>query len=469
MSNKTAVLAVRIVTDAKAGKAGLDDYGNSVQQLEKNLNKLAVPAALVVGALAAEAKAATDAAVEHQNAGKTVQAVYGANAAAVEDYADKAAQAAGLSASSYEQMAGIIGEQLKNLGVAQQDLAPQTNQLIQLGADLAAQYGGDTTDAVQTLENALRGQTKGLAAYGIEITKARVNTELQAEGLGHLTGSALQAATQQATLKLLLAQTGDVQDRFTKGSADAAQQQAILTASWADAQEKLGTDLLPILDDAVGILDELAGWIDQNSGLALAFGITLGLLAGAVLVAVGAVKAYEIATGAAEAAQWLLNIAMDANPIGLVIIAVGALIGIILLLVTHWKEVSQFGGQVWDGFVDGIKTAWQWVQDLIDQVGKLFGLNGGWAAFDHWGSGGGGTDDFPGDDFPPPDGGTGGWPDWPAGLGSSSTAAVSQTVNNWTINGAIDPSGTARQIRSVVDRNGKNTGVLTVGSASFLG
>ena len=37
-------------------------------------------------------------------------------------------------------------------------------------------------------------------------------------------------------------------------------------------------------------------------------------------------------------AQWLLNAAMSANPIGLIIIGIAALIALIVLIVKHWNE-----------------------------------------------------------------------------------------------------------------------------------
>jgi len=47
-----------------------------------------------------------------------------------------------------------------------------------------------------------------------------------------------------------------------------------------------------------------------------------------------------VAAGVAEAAQWALNVAMMANPIGLIIAAIIALIYIIVKLVQHWDKVK---------------------------------------------------------------------------------------------------------------------------------
>ena len=61
---------------------------------------------------------------------------------------------------------------------------------------------------------------------------------------------------------------------------------------------------------------------------------------GLTLAQAAALVAAKIATIAATVAQWALNIAMKANPIGLVITAVGALIGLIVLLARKWKSIT---------------------------------------------------------------------------------------------------------------------------------
>nr|DAP03474.1 MAG TPA: minor tail protein [Caudoviricetes sp.] len=55
-----------------------------------------------------------------------------------------------------------------------------------------------------------------------------------------------------------------------------------------------------------------------------------------------------VATYAAASAQWLLNAAMSANPIGLVILAIAALIGVLAWLVTHFQTVSDFCTSMWE-------------------------------------------------------------------------------------------------------------------------
>jgi len=58
------------------------------------------------------------------------------------------------------------------------------------------------------------------------------------------------------------------------------------------------------------------------------------------------------ASNAAAAAQWLWNAAMSANPIGLVIVGIVALISVIVLLVKHFDKVKAVAANVF-GFIQG--------------------------------------------------------------------------------------------------------------------
>lgn len=59
---------------------------------------------------------------------------------------------------------------------------------------------------------------------------------------------------------------------------------------------------------------------------------------------------------AATAAQWALNVAMAANPVGLVAAGVGVLIGAGYLLVKHWDEVKAKAQELW-GYIEPLGRA----------------------------------------------------------------------------------------------------------------
>jgi hypothetical protein len=62
--------------------------------------------------------------------------------------------------------------------------------------------------------------------------------------------------------------------------------------------------------------------------------------AGKTILQTAAIAGQTIATGVATAAQWAFNAALTANPIGIIIVAIGALIGIIILLAKNWDKVT---------------------------------------------------------------------------------------------------------------------------------
>lgn len=68
-----------------------------------------------------------------------------------------------------------------------------------------------------------------------------------------------------------------------------------------------------------------------------------------------------IALGAWAAAQWVLNAAMLANPIGLVLIALAALVAAVALVITNWDSIAAFFKGVWD-------DVWKWTSDRITDV-----------------------------------------------------------------------------------------------------
>lgn len=93
---------------------------------------------------------------------------------------------------------------------------------------------------------------------------------------------------------------------------------------------------------------------------------------GALIVHKIALAAHKIALGAVTAAQWLWNTAMSANPIGLIIIAITALIAGIVLLVQHWDWVKEKTIEVWNNIKAVVGNAINWI---IEQINKIPGIN----------------------------------------------------------------------------------------------
>jgi hypothetical protein len=185
-----------------------------------------------------------------------------------------------------------------------------------------------------------------------------------------------------ATQALVLKQTKDAQGDFARTSDGVANKQRILSARVEDLRAKIGQGLLPVMQTGVTTLTNLAMWVSNNQSKALALagavvGVTAAVAAVSVVMRVYAAvtatvtalttawawamgtattqgKLAAAATRVWAAGQWLLNAALSANPIGLVIVGIAALVG---GLIVAYKKSATFRSIV-QGAWAGVKSGW---------------------------------------------------------------------------------------------------------------
>lgn len=91
-------------------------------------------------------------------------------------------------------------------------------------------------------------------------------------------------------------------------------------------------------------------------------------------------KASVIATYAWTAAQWLLNAALTANPIGLIIVGIAALIALVVAIIAYWDEwgsvVAIFMGPLGlvISMIQSFRRNWDMVKKAFSEGGILEGL-----------------------------------------------------------------------------------------------
>ncbi|MBE1302941.1 phage tail tape measure protein [Clostridium botulinum] len=162
-----------------------------------------------------------------------------------------------------------------------------------------------------------------------------------------------------------------------------------IAVSFGKLIEKLSesvTNWLPKIIDALAWIMDNASFI--VSGIA-GIGTALMVLnvANMIMGLVEAFKAFKAANEGATVAQWLLNAAMAANPIGLVVsIIAGLIAGIIVLWNTNedfrnavidaWNAILGAAQTVWGGIVNfftvDIPAAWQSLLDFFNGVPGWF-------------------------------------------------------------------------------------------------
>ena len=75
---------------------------------------------------------------------------------------------------------------------------------------------------------------------------------------------------------------------------------------------------------------------------------------------------YAAITKAVTVAQWAVNAAMTANPIGIVIVAVAALVAAGIALYQNWDKVSAFFGEMWEGIKATFSGGVDYVMNLLN-------------------------------------------------------------------------------------------------------
>jgi hypothetical protein len=356
MAGQAATLLIKVVTDASQGQKGLDQSATKVGKLQGALGKMVVPAAAAGAAVLLFGKSAVDAASRTQQAMGAVDTVFGRNAGQVKKWASDAAQSLGLAKSEYGELASTLGASLKNMGVPMNQLAGQTNDLVKLGADLSATYGGTTKEAVEALGSALRGETDPIERYGIGIKQADIAARMAADGTDKLTGKAEKQAKTQALLSMVTEQSGKAVGAFARESDTAAGQAQRANAEWENSKAAIGQALLPMVTSVTKSLAGLAKVMGENAGTTrIVLGVILAIAA-AILVLNVALKTYQaglILTQAIQNATWL------SNPIFLVIAAVLLLVGGFVLLYKKSATFKAFVDGMWAGIKAGVRIAAQ--------------------------------------------------------------------------------------------------------------
>lgn len=243
---------------AESGNAFSAKFKGGISGIGAGIGRLIGPAVAAVG-VAEVGRGMADivnkAGQLEQSVG-AIDSVFKESAGQMHAWADSAATSVGLSKNEFNELGTLIGAQLKNGGTAMAELAPQTNKLIGLGADLSSMFGGTTREAVEALSSALKGERDPIERYGVSLKQSEIDAKAAALGFQKVGGSFSNEAQQAATLALIMEQTKDAHGNFAKESDTYAHKVQVLSQQWENFTTGLGEMFLPV---AASALDWLMG------------------------------------------------------------------------------------------------------------------------------------------------------------------------------------------------------------------
>lgn len=155
---------------------------------------------------------------------------------------------------------------------------------------------------------------------------------------------------------------------------------------WADGIVKAFDDFI---NNVLPAIEKGFQWIIDNKDTLIAGIVGIGAAFATFKVVtliqgiVSALQGMSVAQAAVTAAQWLMNVAMNANPIGIIIAAIAGLVAAFVWLWNNcedfrnfwiglWEGILAFIGPIWDGIVKIFQDAWAWIVGVWDQAKPYF-------------------------------------------------------------------------------------------------
>ena len=303
--------------------------------------------------------------------------------------------------ASAQQEIGVIGDEVQLSGAQQiatflnekaslETLIPAMNNLLAQQKGLNASTG----DAVQVgnlMGKAMMGQVDALKRVGISFTEAEANV--------------IKYGTEQERAAML-AQViqNNVGDMNAELAATDSGKQQQLVNTLGDMKEQIGglvNGALPFVTMAAQASQALAAVSTLIAGIktltTTLYASTKAFIAStaatiknkvATLAVAAAQKVVTIATNAWKAAQVVLNMILTANPIGLIITAIGALVAAVIAAYNNcesfrkivdgvWEAIKPLANAIMNGLakafewlVEKCKEAWEWLKNILGLGGK---------------------------------------------------------------------------------------------------
>jgi len=368
-------MAINVPIVSEFNNRGLKKAMSEFKRLETTgqktafaLKKAFVPATAALGGLAvagakmvaAGEKAATANARIEQIA--TSMGLFGAETEKVTgrlvDLANEQARLTGVDQNLIKESQALLLT-FKDIASSADEVGGAFDRATQLTLDMASAGFGSVTDNAKQLGKALNDPIAGLTALrrsGIQFTEA------QQDQIRTLVESGQVLEAQNMILEEIENQVGGTAGA-TANSTDK------MKVAFSQASESIGMALLPAVEALLPLVIGLADWAGQNTEILLTLAGIIGGLSAAIVVANFAMKAWAAVQAIATAAQWAFNAALSMNPIGLVVIAVAALVAGLVILYNKVDWVRDMLNQFFkplEKVMDGIG----WLADKLGIVSK---------------------------------------------------------------------------------------------------
>jgi len=218
--------------------------------------------------------------------------------------------------------------------------------------DIAAAKMKSVDQFSEAIIDAQTGEFERLKEFGIRASKSGDNVTFTYNGVAK-TMKFSQKATEDYLLSL--GKLPGIYGSMAAMSDTYIGKQSNNNDMMTQFKDRLGNDLEPVLDtyldmqsQGIVLMQESVDWFKANIEVIGIVSEVVGVMAGAYLLYQGYLYATQVPMAIMTAAQWALNAAMTANPVGLIVAGIGLLIG---GLVIAYRKSETFRAGI-DGLIE---------------------------------------------------------------------------------------------------------------------
>jgi hypothetical protein len=360
---------IKLTLEDHASKA-LDKSRGKLKQFGETATKVGRGMSMfVTGPLMAMGAVALKKASDFEEMESKFNVVFGKMAEQTKSWAETFGDSVNRSTNDVMAWMSTLQDTFVPLGFAREKGAEMSKTLAKLTVDMASFNNESEANVLRDMQSALVGNHETMRKYGVIITQATLDQELLNMGIE----GGVRAATEQekvlARMNIIMAGTSDAQGDAARTADSFANRMRGLKAQVQEVLIQLGSQLLPIASDLIGVLTKAAQWFGNLTerqqkiivvvaGVVAAIGPLL-LIVGQVIAAIQALIPVVIA----------MNAAMAANPILAVVAAVALLATGAVLLIKNWDKVKAFFVNLWNKLKELWDRVPNWVKYLMPFIG----------------------------------------------------------------------------------------------------
>ena len=198
-------------------------------------------------------------------------------------------------------------------------------------------------------------------AFNAALAACTTEQERQALITSTLTTLYGSASTQYKETNADVIAANEANEKWTESLAEVGASVEPLLTAVKDMGATLLSMVVPVIDALTGNLPIVAVGIIGITTAMVAFKI-------AAIASTAATQGMTLAQYAAAAAQGVLNAVMSANPIGLIILAITALVVAVMAMVKNWEQVSTFFKNLWAGIKNTFNSAVEGIKKIMGNL-----------------------------------------------------------------------------------------------------